>query len=404
VIEIKFKLLQSALEPYQTLIQTMDRSGASGQTFDLLITPKKTEAGDSLVIELSRNSAYGIAEIKDGVQIECGENQSILLSSAAFNALPKNQVENEPIEFRISDRIYCTYPNDGQMESIKFDFEYSDNPGIFQRRDAVALMAGFNQEALKKFSGMIESASGYVYKKRMDEPMSTLKVTLTSQGMAKVEATTGTEAFYAEEQITGFNSLQGDQVLSCLLHPATWLAGTFLGTRQKQDLYVGFDTNSITFLSGTIAFTHARMSFTDYPEIGDQIKAWIGSASNESFRAKINPAAFRSKLQYLESIGLAAKAMEPSFIMSNDKGKPYLQLKGFISSGSSKIVDSNIIEVNWVKDDAKIKLPARLVISILATAEQHGLTDFYDLQGSPGVFFVNPNQSVFVLMSQESPE
>lgn len=398
--EIKFKLLQSALEPYKTLLQTMDKSGAAGQTFDLRITLRKNDSYDSLIFELSRTGAYGIAEVRDGVVVEEGVDQSILLSSSAFNGLPLNLVETEPISFKVTDRIYCVYPSSSQMEAIKFDFEYSDNPGIFQVRTPVQPQAGFNLDAVRQLGTYIDSASNYVFKKRSDEAMSAIHTVFSPEGLMYIEATTGNEAFYAETKIEGYTNLQQNEI-SSLLQPSIWHAGLSLSYRQKKELYVGMDAESITFICGSVVFTHNVTTFSEYPTIGQQIKQWIAGSTYESFVAKIDPKSFKEKLQYLETIGLAARAMEPSFIMSNDQGKPYIQLKGFNSSGSSRLIDPNIISVNWVNEEAKIKLPARLLISILTTAELHGLTNFYDLQNSPGVFFVNAHNTCFILMSQE---
>jgi hypothetical protein len=403
--EIKFSLLQSALEPYQTLKDALSATGATGSTFDLMMTPIKGENGatDSLTLELSKNNAYGIVQLKNGVTVQEGSGLPVLINSAMFNALPKNLSPDLPIEFRIADRVYVKYPDNPQMSDTKFDFEYSDNPEVFLRRPTLNPVVGFNPEATKTFAAYLNSASMYVFKKRTDEPLSVILVNLTAKGSATITATTLTEAFYAEVQLEGFTNLADQTDINCMLLPAVWQAGAMLGNKTKKDLYLGFDQSNVTFLSDNIAFTHSLMNFPEYPTIGNEIKDWVQTKTHEVFSAKINPSKLYDTLKYLESIGLAARAMEPSFVMTQDNGKPFIKLKGYMSSGSSRILDPQVLNVNWVSDQ-EIRLPARVMLQVLNTAEQHYLQNFFDLEGIPGVLFMNDEKTCFVLMSQESAE
>ena len=405
---IKFEFLQSALDPFKILLESLSMLKSTGKNetaFDLLITPVK-EAGkpDRLVFEVVKGPAYGIVSIDKGVSVTEGENNPVFMSLQIFTSLPISPVADKAIKFEITDRVYVTYPNDGSTQDTKFDFEYSDKPETFLRMDAAPLSLGFSNEVHSLVETYIDSASNYVFKKRIDEPKSLINLSISKDNTFSIEATTGTEAFYAKTKINEIIRVEKDvkkqKDFSCMLYPSLWQAGFGLGTQRKTQVYVGYNDTTITFASDNIALSHPRTSFAEFPNVAELVNNCLKKPEIDSFSAKMNPLEFKKKMLYLESIGLQAKAQEPSFILSKKNDQPHIKLQGFISAGEMKIIDKNILSVEW-KKDSQVKLPARLMNTVLETAETHGLTKFFDLKDIPSVFISNEANDCCILVSQE---
>lgn len=405
---VQFDLLQSALESFNILLESMSMlksATKSDNAFDLLITPIKTEGQpDRLLMEVIKGPAYGVVSIDTGVTIHEGSNKPVLMSLQIFTSLPISPVANKPIKFNIMDRVYVTYPNDGSTQDTKFDFEYSDKPETFTRTPAAALSIGFSNEIHSLIETYIDSASNYVFKKRIDEPMSLINLSILKDNTFIIEATTGTEAFYAKTKIDEIIRVEKDKKkhtdFSCMLYPSLWQAGFGLGTKYKTQVYLGYTDTIITFASNNMAISHPRVNFQEFPKVTEMIEKWLEKPETDSFNAIMNPSEFKKKLVYLESIGLQAKAQEPSFILSKKNDQPHIKLQGFISSGETKIIDKSILSIEW-KKEAQIKLPAHLMNTVLTTAETHGLTKFFDLKDIPSVFISNEANNCCILMSRE---
>ena len=405
---IKFDFVQSALDPFNVLLDSMSMLKSvtkSDTSFDLLITPVKEKGQpDRLLLEVIKGPAYGVVSIDQGITVHEGANQPVLMSLQIFTSLPVSPVANKPIKFNITDRVYVTYPNDGSTQDTKFDFEYSDKPETFTRTVAAPLSIGYSNEIHSLIETYIDSASNYVFKKRVDEPMSLINISILKDNTFTIEATTGTEAFYAKTKINEIIRVEKDKKkhldFSCMLYPSLWQAGFGLGTKYTTQVYLGYNDTTITFASNNTAISHPRVSFKEFPKVAEMVSKWLETPEVGSFSAAMNPSEFKKKLVYLESIGLQAKAQEPSFILSKKNDQPHIKLQGFISSGETKIIDKSILSIEW-KKEAEIKLPAHLMNTVLTTAETHGLTKFFDLKDIPSVFISNELNDCCILMSQE---
>lgn len=400
---IHFRFLQTALEPFYNLMESLQKAGAGPSTFDLLITPTKGENGatDSVTFEISRPNVYAYVVVDEGVEVLEGSAESVLLSSSYIENLPSNMVPGQPIELQVRDRIYVTYPDSSIMRDTKFDFEYAENANEFVRRTAVQAQLGLNADALKTLGGLLEAASQYTFKKKLDDPMSQIHFKATAQGQLEIEATTGQEVFFVDTQVDGFVNYGGAD-LSVMASPNVWQAGLQLGRLQKQDLFMGWDDYSITYLSGKAAIIHARVSFQEYPPVGATIKGWVAEGTHASFNASINPKTLFDRLKYLESVGMTARSQEPCFLLSPSGTDAKVKLQGFASSGSSVISDKATLDIEWTQQDVEIRLPAKLILQILNTASAYGLTQFFDLEGIPSVFFSDSENKMFILVSTEA--
>lgn len=393
---IQFKLPYAALQSYKSLISVIDKTGSIGSTFDLMITPTKGENGapDSLVMEVSKDKAYGIVQIPNVEVIE-GAGVPFLLSTSIFDALPET-TSDSPIEFTIDEKLFIAYPNTSELEDLKFDFEYSDNPSLFMRKPVVPHQYTFSKENWKKLAEYISAASEYTIKKEEADSMSTVKLTLDPSGLAIIEATNGTDAFVAEVKL----DMVGTDTFTCLLHPPAWTAALLMG--KGGEVYVGMDDSNISFTSNGMVMTHVIMNYPNFPTVMNVIKDHIQKPC-EVFSGTIAPAPLHSKLKYLESAGMTAKAWEPLFIVSNQGGVPMVKLKGYQSNGQAKIADKAILDIKWSKDK-EVRIPARLMLRSLNVCEELGLNQFYDIEGLPAVFFSNPEKSCFILLAQEVSE
>jgi hypothetical protein len=232
--------------------------------------------------------------------------------------------------------------------------------------------------------------------------MSQIHFKATAAGQVEVEATTGQEVFFVDTQVEGFvNYAAAD--LEVMASPSVWQMGLQLGRLQKQDLFMGWDESSITYLSGKAAIIHARVSFQDYPPVGATIKGWVEQGQHASFNACINPKTLFDRLKYLESVGMTARSQEPCFLLSPSGTDAKVKLQGFASSGSSVISDKATLDIEWTQQDVEIRLPAKLILQILNTASTYGLTQFFDLEGIPSVFFSDSENKMFILVSTEAP-
>lgn len=400
---IHFKFLQTALEPFHNLMKSLQKVGTSTTTFDLLITPTKgvDGAADTVTFEISRANVYAYVVVEEGVEVVEGHGESVLLSSTYIQNLPINMVSNLPIELQVRDRIYVTYPDSNTMKDTKFDFEYAENTNEFVRRTAVQAQLGLNADALRTLGGLLDAASQYTFKDKLDDAMSQIHFKATAAGQLEVEATTGREVFFVDTQVEGFvNYTQAD--LSVMASPNVWQAGLQLGRLQKQDLFIGWDEVSITYLSGRAGIIHARVSFQEFPPVGETIKNWVAQGAHASFNASINPKALYDRLKYLESVGVATRSQEPCFLLSPSGTDAKVKLQGFASSGSAVISDKATLDIEWTKQDCEIRLPARLVLQILNTSSTYGLTQFFDLEGIPSVFFSDAENKMFILISTEA--
>lgn len=410
---IKFEFLQPALQSYRNLLTAVKETGAMGATFDLMVTPYKGEEGkeDSLTLEISRSNAYGFVQIMSGIKVIEGSGESLLISSETFDKLPENTVPDQYIQVEVSDQVYITYPETAQMTDIRFSFEHSSALNTFVRRQASPLQISLDVEGLKNFSRYIKGAAPYTFKKRLDEPMSVINVNINEACVAQVEATTGQEAFCATTQLTGCANLTKEK-FSCMNHPAIWLAGVNLGTVQGAGLHIGMDTFNVTFVAGNTVLMHSRVNFLEYPAVCSLIEGWLVEYTHDTFSAKINPDLFHQKMKFLESVGMGAKAQAPSFLMTpkgaqaSQKGNlaARFQLKGFAGSGESTLSDANVFDVSWMEGKeatAQIRLPVSVIMQALQTSKEFGLVNFFDISGVPSVFFSDPENGVFVLLSQE---
>jgi hypothetical protein len=380
----------------------IDKTDSVGSTFDLMITPIKGDGTlpDSLTLEVSRDKAYGLVQITKDVKVTAGSGETFLLSTSIFAALPETD-STSPIEFTVDEKLYVSYPNTADMQDVKFDFEYSDNPALFLRKPVVQPQYTFNQATWKVLDSYIEAASDYTLKKEEAESMSTVKLTLDPNGSAVIEATNGTDAFTAEIKLTNV-AFTGTDAFECLLHPPAWAAAMLLGSRASGDVYVGMDKDNITFASDGMVLTHSIMNYPNFPTVMDVIKEHI-QKPNDTFSSKINPMLFHGKLKYLENVGMTAKTWEPLFVVSDNGGTPLVKLKGFQSNGQAKIADKAILDITW-KRQKDIRIPARLMLRSLVICDTLGLTDLFDIDGLPAVFMSNPERSCFILLAQEVSE
>jgi hypothetical protein len=295
-----------------------------------------------------------------------------------------------------------TYPDSAIMRDTKFDFEYAENANEFVRRTAVTAQLGLNADALKALGGLLEAASQYTFKKKLDDPMSQIHFKASAAGQLEIEATTGQEVFFVDTNVEGFvNYAQAD--LAVMASPNVWQAGLQLGRLQKQDLFMGWDEFSITYMSGKAAIIHARVSFQEYPPVGATIKGWVAEGAHASFNASINPKTLFDRLKYLESVGMTVRSQEPCFLLSPSGNDAKVKLQGFASSGSAVISDKATLDIEWTRQDAEVRLPAKLILQILSTSATYGLTQFFDLEGIPSVFFSDPENKMFILVSTEAP-
>ena len=400
---IHFRFVQAALEPFQNLMESLQKVGSTVTTFDLLVTPTKGVDGavDTVTFEISRPNVYAYVVVEEGIEVLDGSGEAVLLSSSYLQNLPANMMPSQPIELQVRDRIYVTYPDSPTMKDTKFDFEYAENATAFDRRPAVQAQLGLNSDALKALGGLLEAASQYTFKKKQDDPMSQVHFKATAAGQIEIEATTGQEVFFADTTIDGFvNYSQAD--LEVMASPNIWQAGLLLGRLQKQDLFIGWDETSISYISGKAAIIHARVSFQEFPPVGATIKNWVAEGTNASFNASINPKALYDRLKYLESVGVQSRSQEPCFLLSASGNDAKVKLQGFASSGSAVISDKSTLDIEWTRQDGEVRLPARLVLQILSTATTYGLTQFFDLEGIPSVFFSDAENKMFILVSTES--
>lgn len=399
---IQFSLPYSSLQNYRHLMAVMDKTDAVGSTFDLMITPVKGDGNtqDSLTLEVSRDKAYGLVQITKDVKVSEGSGNTFLLSTSIFASLPFTD-STSPIEFVADEKLYISYPNTPDMEDVKFDFEYSDNPSLFTRKPVVQPQYTFNQANWKILDSYISAGSDYTLKKEEAESMSTVRLTLTPEGAAVIEATNGTDAFAAEIRLSGV-LFTGKEAFTCLMHPPAWEAAMLLGSRGTGDVYIGMDENNITFASDGMVLTHAMMNYPNFPTVMEVIKGHLLN-KNDVFSSKIHAAAFHSKLKYLESVGQTAKTWEPLFIVSNQGGAPLVKLKGFQSNGQAKIADKNVLDITWYREK-DIRIPARLMLRSLMICDTLGLNEFFDIEGLPAVFLSNPEKSCFILLAQEVSE
>lgn len=411
---IKFEFLQSALTSYRNLLTSVKETAAMGATFDLMITPIKGEEGkpDSLTLEVSRSNVYGYVLLTSGIKVVEGSGESLLISSEVFDKLPENTVPLEMIKIEVSDQVYVTYPETPQMKDIRFNFEHSASLNTFVRRAAAPLQISFDPDGLKNFGRYIRGAAPYTFKKRLDEPMSVINVSINEACVAQVEATTGQEAFCATVQLTGCTNLTKEK-FSCMNHPAIWLAGMNLGIVQDQGLHMGLDAFSVTFVAGNVVLTHSRVNFLEYPAVCDLIEGWLKEYTHDTFTAKINPNLFHEKMKFLESVGLGAKAQAPSFLMTPKGGAQVaakgplaakFKLQGFAGTGESTLADTNVFDVTWMEGKeatAQIRLPVSVIMQALQTGKEFDLVNFFDITGVPSVFLSDAESQVFVLLSQE---
>ena len=402
MMPIQFSLPFSALQNYRHLMAVIDKTDSVGSTFDLQITPIKGDGTvpDSLTLEVSRDKAYGLVQITKGVKVSAGSGIPFLLSTSIFASLPST-TSTDPIEFTADEKLFISYPNTVDTVDMKFDFEYSDNPSLFVRKPVVQPQYTFNPATWKVLDSFIEAASEFTLKKEEAESMSTVRLTLDPNGAAVIEATNGTDAFASEIKLSNVN-FKGTEAFTCLLHPATWTAALLLGSRSLGDVYVGVDENNITFASEGMVLTHSIMNYPNFPTVMPVIKGHISNPC-DTFSSKINPTLFHAKLKYLENVGQTAKTWEPLFIVSNQAGTPLVKLKGFQSNGQTKIPDKAILDITW-KKEKDVRIPARLLLRSLVICDTLGLTDFFDIDGLPAVFFSNPERSCFILLAQEVSE
>jgi hypothetical protein len=401
---IHFRFLQSALEPFRNLMESLQKVGSTVTTFDLLVTPTKGAEGtaDTITFEISRPNVYAYVIIEEGIEVLDGHAESVLLSSSYLQNLPLNMMPSQPIELQVRDRVYVTYPDSPAMKDTKFDFEYAENANEFVRRTAVQAQLGLTPEALKSLNGLLEAASQYTFKKKLDDPMSQIHFKATAANQIEIEATTGQEVFFADTTIEGFvNYSQAE--LSVMASPNIWQAGLHLGRLQRQDLFIGWDEVSISYSSGKAAIIHARVSFQEFPPVGATIKNWVAEGTHASFNASINPKALFDRLKYLESVGVQSRSQEPRFLLSPSGTDAKIKLQGFASSGSAVISDKATLDIEWTRQDVEVRLPAKLVLQILSTSATYGLTQFFDLEGIPSVFFSDAENKMFILVSTETP-
>lgn len=402
---INIDIQQSLLSSFNNLVAAVDKTKAMGATFDLMLTPVAGVDGakDSLVMEISRSNCYGSVVITDGIKVTSGSGESVLISSKSFQSLPKNPKDDEPLNFEVTDKVYVKYPNSPGFTDLKFDLEYSESPASFLRRTHVETSVGMDQNALPLFTRLVDQASKYTEEKRLDDAMSVVNVDLNEAGVVRVEATTGTEGFFAELQLVGCSA---KEAVSCMHHPAIWSAGLTLS--QGQVLGFGFDKQNITFVAGNCALTHSQISFADFPAIGNMIQEWVKEVKHANFSATISPALLKQRLDILTPMAAGNKTAEPSFIFApktpKTLDKALVKLQGFTGSGQIVIDDPAVMDINWTSDKAKVRIPARLASKVMDTCSVFGLTFFFDIEGVNSVFFSDQDSKVFILVGQEETE
>ena len=400
---INIQIKQSFLSSYKNLVEAIDKTKAIGGTFDMFLTPVKGEEGqpDTLTIEISRTNCYGYVVIKEGITVTDGSGESVLISSKSFSNLPLVP-SDDPVTLEVTDKVYVSYPAFQGMRDMKFDMEYSENPGSFQRRPAAAAGVVLNEEGYFLLKKLIEEASKYVEDKRLDDVMSVVNLSLNEAGVVTLEASQGTDCFFAETQLPGCNN-STEAVVTCMQHPAIWAAG--LSLYQGDLISFGLDRQTITFISGNCVLSHSRIAFDNFPGFRDLIRGWIENVVHNNFNATFNPALLNQRLKVIEPMGQGSRSAEPSFVFTPRSAaqmdKALIKLQGFIGSGQIVVDDPVVLDIAWLKEDAKVRIPSRVAKSVMDTCTSLGICNFFDIEGVNPIFFSNPEETVFVLIGQE---
>jgi hypothetical protein len=400
-MSIKFKVLKQSLQPFNKMMKAIAKIGASEDIqFDMRITLMTVGDKQQLAMEVSRKEIYGVVNVD--IEIEEGLGTFAMVNSSLFQNLPENFSPDQPIEIQITDRIYIKYPDSPQMSDIKFESEFSETPGSFIVRQHGEPRFQMTSTATDYFGKLIEGAAAFVYKRSQAQAVSVVNVCVDATNKVKIESSTTQEIFLSNFVFDGVTNLTGD-AFNLMLPPSVWQIG--INLVEGQDLYIMSDRNNVTFVSGGIMISHSLMSHEEFPDLEAIINSFM-VIDRCNFSGVIDPVRLREKLKYIESIGVARKNDEPSFVLSPKNGASQVKLKGFASSGSSVISDRSILNLTWNNEDHEVLLPIRCMNAVLQMAPQFGIDQFFDriTEATSVVFFTDPDRRIMILLSQVNEE